>query len=277
MERSEGGAVARLPQGDDIEIYLLGQKTRRKWLISTLLCRASKADNSSFLICASRKRRSPSPGRRRRSPSPPRRRRSPSPRRRYQYFYQAVRNCYENGFKSEWFLIPGLRLHHLVVVLCHRGDILPLSSVATAPPLCHHRRGGCPFHLSDAPLPWPSDGPLGPPSAGVLLHREDAHLHPLSLHPDTGEAQWLSEEAGTPDPQVLLPAACLLPLLTAVTLWDVPPVLKDVLSPLVPLRSTKGENLLRIAANPSAECRAPQSHASTRGNFSGSNFNTTAF
>lgn len=191
MARSEEDAVVRLPQGDDIEMSLLGQKNPHKWFLSVLSLAPVKQiiyrswfvlpgkgdllllDEGGALLhlhdaAALRLRDEGS-----------------------NIFLNswAVRNCYENAFKSEWIWIPGLRPHHLVVVLCHRGDILPLSSVATAPPLCHHRRGGCPFLLSDAPLPWPSDGPPGLPSAGVLLHREDARLHPLSLHPDTGGAQ----------------------------------------------------------------------------------------
>lgn len=36
MARSEEDAVVRLPQGDDIEMFLLGQKNPHKWFLSVL-------------------------------------------------------------------------------------------------------------------------------------------------------------------------------------------------------------------------------------------------
>lgn len=215
-----------------------------------------------------RKRRSPSPGRRRRSPSPPRRRRSPSPpRRRYRHldFISRAIICiliidHSKRFLTiEFWCFPGLLPHLLVVVLHPPDDILPLSSVATVPHLCLHRRGGCLALPQNALLQEPSGAPLGPPSAEVLLLKGDAHLHPPHLHPGTGGAPCclLSGQAGIHDPPLQQPAALL----------GGPPVLRDVLKPSVHLHLTSGDSSpLHTVANPSAECPVPQSHATTRGN-----------
>lgn len=148
-------------------------------------------------------------------------------------------------------------LPHLPAVALHlRDDILPLSSVATAPPLCLHRRGGCLTLPQSALLQGPSDAPPGPPNAEVLLLKGDAHLHPPHLHPDTGGAPCclLSGQAGIHDPLLQQPAALL----------GVPPVLRDVLKPSIHLHLTSGDSLLHTVANPSAECPARQSHATAR-------------
>lgn len=144
-----------------------------------------------------RKRRSPSPPRRRRSPSPPRRRRSPSPpRRRYvQLLYHIESFNLSNNFyglkkiqcNNYICSYPGPLPRLPVVVLHPPDDILPLSSVATAPHLCPHRRGKCLALPQSALLQGPSDAPPGPPSAETPLLKGDACLHP-HLHPDTGGA-----------------------------------------------------------------------------------------
>lgn len=163
-------------------------------------------------------------------------------------------------------LDEGLPPHLPVVVLHPPDDILPLSSVATAPPLCLHRRGRCLALPQNALLQGPSDALPDPPSAEALLLKGDARLHP-HLHPDTGGAQCclLSGKAGIQDPQSQEPAASPHPLQTAVALLGVPPVLRDVLKPPVHLHLTSGDSSpLHTAANPSAECPAPRSHATTR-------------
>jgi len=159
----------------------------------------------------------------------------------------------------------GLLPHRPVVVLHPPDDFLPLSSVATAPPRCLYRRGSCLALPRSALLRGPSAASQGRPSAEVLLLKGDAHLPP-PLHPDTGGAPCClpSGQAGIYDP--LLPAAPLRPLQTAVAPLGVPPVLKGVLKPPVHPRLTSGDSSpLHTVASPSAECPAPQSHATTRG------------
>ncbi|KAI4803899.1 hypothetical protein KUCAC02_025546 [Chaenocephalus aceratus] len=116
-----------------------------------------------------------------------------------------------------------------VVVLHPPDDILPLSSVATAPHLCPHRRGKCLALPQSALLQGPSDAPPGPPSAETPLLKGDQLA--ASPHP--------------PQP--------------AVALFGVPPVLRDVLKTPVHLHLTRGGSSPRhTAANPSAECPAPR-------------------
>lgn len=161
-------------------------------------------------------------------------------------------------------LEEGLLPHRPVVVLHPPDDFLPLSSVATAPPRCLYRRGSCLALPRSALLRGPSAASQGRPSAEVLLLKGDAHLPP-PLHPDTGGAPCClpSGQAGIYDP--LLPAAPLRPLQTAVAPLGVPPVLKGVLKPPVHPRLTSGDSSpLHTVASPSAECPAPQSHATTR-------------
>ncbi len=172
-------------------------------------------------------------------------------------------------FFVKWiWCFAGLLLHLPVVVLHHPDDILPLSSAATAPHLCRHRRGGCPALPQNAPLPCQSDAPPGPPNAEVLPLKGDAHRHPPHLHPDTGGAPCClqSGKAGTLGPLVQQQAASPPPLQTVVTLSEVPSVLRDVMDPAVHLHLTSGDSsLLPTVANLFAECPAPQSHATTRG------------
>lgn len=85
-------------------------------------------------------------------------------------------------------LDEGLLLHLPVVVLHPPDDILPLSNVATAPRLCHHRRGGCPTLPQNAPLLYQSDVFPGLPGAEVLPLKGGAHPHPPHLHPGIGGA-----------------------------------------------------------------------------------------
>lgn len=164
-------------------------------------------------------------------------------------------------------LDEGLLPHLRVVVLHPPDDILLLSSDATAPHLCHHRKGGCPAHPLNALLQVQSDASPGPPSAEFLLLKGDAHLHPPPLQPDTGGAPCclLSGQTGIHDPPVQQPAASPRPLQTAAALLGVPAVLGDVLKPPVRLHLTNGDSSpLHTVANPSVECPAPQSHATTR-------------
>lgn len=166
------------------------------------------------------------------------------------------------------FCFAGL-LPHLPVVVHHPpGDIHPHSSAATAPPLCHHKKEGCPTLPLNAPPQWLSDGPRGPPSAEVLPLKEDARLHPLHLHPDTGGAPcWrLSDPAGIHDPLAQHPAASRHRLQTAVTLPGGPSVPVGASKPLALLHLTSAEGPLHTVANPSAECPALQSHATIKGN-----------
>lgn len=153
-----------------------------------------------------------------------------------------------------------------VVVLRPPDDILPRSSVATAPHLCLYRRGRCLAPPQNALLQWSSAAPPGPPSAEVLLLKGDARPHP-HLHPDTGGAPCClpSDQAGIRDPLLQQPAASPRPLRTAVALLGVPQVLRDVLKLPVHLHLTSGDSSpLHTVANPSAECPAPQSHVTTR-------------
>lgn len=153
-----------------------------------------------------------------------------------------------------------------VVVLHPPDDIPPLSSVATVPHPCPHRRGRCLALPQNALLQGPSDAPPGPPNAEALLLKGDAHLHP-HLHPDTGGAPCclLSGKAGIQDPQLQQPAASPRPLQTADALLGVPPVLRDDSKPPVHLHLTSEDSSPpHTAANPSAECPAHQSHATTR-------------
>lgn len=154
-----------------------------------------------------------------------------------------------------------------VVALHPPDDILLLSSVATAPHLCHHRGGGCLTPPENVPLHRLSAASPGLPNAEVLPVKGDAHLHPPHLHPDTGGAPCclLPGQAGIHDPPVQHPAVSPHPLQTAVALLGVPPVLRDVLRPLVRLLLTSGDSSpLHTVANPSAGSPAPQSHATTR-------------
>lgn len=107
-------------------------------------------------------------------------------------------------------LDEGLLLHLLVDDLHPRDDILPLSSVATAPHLCLHRRGRCQALLQSAHPQGPSGVPPGPQSAEVLLLKGGALLPPHH-RPDTGGAPCclLAGKAGIPDP---LPTAGPHPL-----------------------------------------------------------------
>lgn len=164
-------------------------------------------------------------------------------------------------------LDEGLLPHLPVVVLHPPDDILPLSSVATAPHLCRHRRGGCQTLLPNAPLQGPSDVPLDPQSAEVLPLKGDARLQPPHLHQDTGGAPCclLSGQAGIHDLPTEQPAASPHHLQTAVAMLGVPLVLRDVLRPPVHRHLTSGDSSpLHTVVNPSAECPALQSHATTR-------------
>lgn len=161
----------------------------------------------------------------------------------------------------------GLPPHLPVVVLHPPDDILPLSSAATAPHLCHHRRGGCPALPQNGLLLCQSGVSPGLLSAEVLLLKGDAPRHPLHLHPDIGGVPCcpLSGQAGMHDPLVPQPTASPLHLHTVVTLLGVLTVLRDVLEPAVHLHPTSGDSSpLHTVANLSAECPAPQSHATTR-------------
>lgn len=164
-------------------------------------------------------------------------------------------------------LDEGLLPHLPVGVLHPPDDILLLSSAATAPHLCRHRRGGCPTLPQNALLPCQSDAPPGLQSAEVLLLKGDVHRHPPHLHPDTGGAPCchLSGQAGMHDPLVQQPVVSPLPLQTVVTLLGVPTVLRDVLEPAVRLHPTSGDSSpLHTVANLSVEYLAPQSHATIR-------------
>lgn len=278
--RSGGDVVVPLPYGGDTGISLQGQTLTTfllEWL--NLMFRESDWNPwSTFHTCffAFRKRRSPSPGRRRRTPSPPRRRRSPSPpRRRYKHHHFISRAIICISYLTIWnvfdnwiWCYSGLLPHLPVVVLHPPDDILPLSSVATAPHLCRHRRGGCQTLLPNAPLQGPSDVPLDPQSAEVLPLKGDARLQPPHLHQDTGGAPCclLSGQAGIHDLPTEQPAASPHHLQTAVAMLGVPLVLRDVLRPPVHRHLTSGDSSpLHTVVNPSAECPALQSHATTRG------------
>lgn len=210
-----------------------------------------------------RRRRSPSPVRRRRSPSPPRRRRSPSPpRRRYCC-------CNENSHLSivlKWFalqilLFSGLLPLLRVVGLRLPGVILLLSSVATAPHLCPHRRGSCLIPPQNAFLLVQSGAPPGRLNVEVLLLSGDVLLPPLFLLRDTGGARCLPGQAGTLDPLLDLLDASPGRRRTAVALLGDPLVPKDAFNLPACLRPTSEDSCpLHRAVNSSAGCLAPQSH-----------------
>lgn len=158
-------------------------------------------------------------------------------------------------------------LPHLPAGDLHPSDvILPLSSVATAPHLCLHRRGGFLALPQNALLQGQSDALPGPPSAEVLLLKGGAHLLPPHLHPDTGEAPCclLGGQAGIHDLLLQHPVASPRPLQTVVALLGVPPVLRDVLKPPVHPHVASGDSPPHTAVNPSVEFPAPRSHATTR-------------
>lgn len=165
-------------------------------------------------------------------------------------------------------LLDGGLLHHPHVDDLHLLDgTLLLSSVVTAPLLCLLRKGSCLVLPQNVPLQGPSGAFPGPPSAGVLLLRRDAHPPPPYLLPDTGGAPCClqSGQVGTHDPLLQLPVASPHRLLTAPALLDVLPVHRDILRLSVHLRPTSGGSSPRPAlADPSAECLGPQSHATTR-------------
>ncbi|MEQ2199327.1 hypothetical protein XENOCAPTIV_010911 [Xenoophorus captivus] len=159
----------------------------------------------------------------------------------------------------------GLLPHLPVVGLCPPDAILLLSSVATAPHLCLHRRGRCLVHPQNAFLQAPSDGPPGHLNVEALRLSGDGLLPPLHLLRDTGGAHLLLGQAGILDPLLDLPDASPHHLQTAVALLGDPLVLRDALIPPARLPPTSGDSSpLHTAVSSSVGCLAPQSHV-TRG------------
>ncbi|MEQ2180414.1 hypothetical protein GOODEAATRI_000991 [Goodea atripinnis] len=155
----------------------------------------------------------------------------------------------------------GLLLHLPVVGLCPPDAILLLSSVATAPHLCLHRRGRCLVHPQNAFLQAPSDGPPGHLNVEALPLSGDGLLPPLHLPRDTGGAHLLPGQAGILDPLLDLPDASPHHLQTAVALLGDPLALRDALIPPARLPPTSGDSSPRhTAVSSSVGCLAPQSH-----------------